>query len=302
MGRATSAVWNEWKRNGVKGRYIAKKAHHKAYVRRKYSKYQGKKIVDHGDLKEAVDGLLRLGLSPETVAGRVTYRLKHVPSISRESVARYLGSVYGRRIEAIRSRLKAKPKAKRRGKHRKLDGRTFIEKRPKHIEKRMRVGDAESDFIVSGKSGKGILLVVVDRKLRKKFIERILPVSIGNVERGFLRIKKRYPEMKTATTDNDILLAKHIRLAKLLKVKIYFCHPYHSWEKGTVENANRTIRQFIPKGSDVSKYSKRFIERLEHRLNDRPMKCLGYRTPNEAMAHHRRRQKNKKRLKRRRSN
>lgn len=302
MGRAASAVWNEWNRNKAKGRYVAKKAHHKAYVRRKESKYQGKKILDHGDLKDAVDMLLRLGLSPETVAGRVRKQMKHLPSISRESIARYLGSVYGRRIEIVRSRLKAKSKSKRRGKHHTLDGRIFIEKRPKYIEKRTRVGDAESDFIVSGKSGKGILLVVIDRTLRRKFMERILPVSIENVERGFLWIKKRYPEMKTVTTDNDVLLAKHIRLAKLLGVKIYFCHPYHSWEKGTVENANKLIRQFIPKGSDLSKYSKHFIERLEQKLNDRPMKCLDYKTPNEAMDKHRTQQKNKKRPQWRRSN
>ena len=102
-------------------------------------------------------------------------------------------------------------------------------------------------------------------------------------------------------TDNDILLAKHARLANLLGVRIYFCHPYHSWEKGTVENANRVIRRDVPKGSDISKRSKRFIERLERTLNDRPMKCLDYRSPNEALAEYRKR-KNKKRLKWRRSN
>ncbi len=300
MGRAKSAVWNEWNRNRTRGRYVAEKAQHKAYVRRKESKYQGKKIVHDKDLKHEVDALLRQGLSPETVAGRIKRRMKELPSIGKDSVYRYLGSVYGRQIENFRKRLKVRRRT-RRGKTKSLDGRISIEKRPKHIEKRMRVGDAEADFIVSGKSGKGILLVVVDRKLRMKFIERILPVSIGNMEAAFLRIKKRYPEMRTITTDNDLLFSKHERLAKLLNVRIYFCHPYSSWEKGTVENANKLIRQFIRKGSDISKYSKRFIERLELQLNDRPMKCLEYRTPNEAMAEHRRR-KNKKRLKWRRSN
>jgi IS30 family transposase len=306
MGRSKSAVWNEWKRNRVNGRYVAKKADHKAYVRRQASKFQGKKIVGHPDLKKAVDALLRQGLSPETVAGRIRKRLKHLRSVSRESVARYLGSVYGRAIENFRNRMRARRKAKRRGKSKSLDGRTSIEKRPKHIAKRTRVGDAEADFIVSGKSGKGILLVVVDRKLRMKFIERILPASILNMEQAFLRIKKRYPEMRTVTTDNDLLFAKHERLARLLKVKIYFCHPYSSWEKGTVENANKSIRQFIPKGSDISKYSKRFIERVERTLNDWPMKCLDYRTPQEAMKAHRKRrhatQKPKNARKRRRSN
>jgi len=293
MGRAKSAVWNEFCRNKVKGRYIPKKAHHKAYVRRKQSKYQGKKIVHHDALKKKVDELLWVGLSPETVAGRVKRQLKHLPSIGKDSVYRYLASIYGRRIEAHRILVKARRRSRRRGRTNMLEGRTFIEQRPKYIEKRMKVGDAESDFIVSGKSGKGILLVMVDRKLRMKSIERIHPVSVPNMEAAFLRIKTRYPEMRTVTTDNDILLAKHARLANLLGIKIYFCHPYHSWEKGTVENANKSIRQFIPKGSDISRCSKRFIERLEQELNDRPMKCLDYRSPNEALAEHRKR-KNKK--------
>lgn len=294
MGRAKSAVWNEFERNRVEGRYVAKKAHHKAYVRRRQSKFQGKKIVEHDGLKKKVDELLRTGVSPETVAGRVRRRLKHLPSVGKDSVYRYLASPYGRQIEARRMFLKTKRSRHRRNKTKSLEGRTFIEKRPKRIDDRAGVGDAEADFVVSGKSGRGILLVVVDRKLRVKFIERILPVSIANMEAAFLKIKKRYPEMRTITTDNDILFAHHERLARILQVKIYFCHPYHSWEKGTVENANKLIRQFIPKGSDLSKYSKRFIERLERKLNDRPMKCLDYRTPNEALTRYRSRVRKQK--------
>jgi IS30 family transposase len=287
MGRAQSAIWNEFVRNRVKGRYVAKKAHHKAYVRRKQSKFQGKKIVEHEGLKKKVEELLRTGISPETVAGRVRRQLKYLPSVGKDSVYRYLASPYGRQVETQRMLLKAKRSRHRRGKTKSLEGRTFIEKRPKRIDDRAGVGDAEADFIVSGKSGKGILLVVVDRRLRVKFIERILPVSIATMEAAFLRIKRRYPELQTITTDNDILFTHHERLAALLKVKIYFCHPYHSWEKGTVENANKLIRQFIPKGSDLSRYSKHFIKRLEEKLNDRPMKCLDYRTPNEALIRYR---------------
>lgn len=302
MERSKSAIWNEIHRNRVRGRYVPKKAHHKAYVRRRQSKYQGKKIVDHILLKREVDTLLRRGLSPEIVAGRIRRQMKRFPSISRESVARYLKSVYGRQIEIVRDRMKAKHRWRKRGRSKKLENRTFIEKRPKYIDERRKVGDVESDFIVSGKSGKGILLVVIDRKLRVKFFEKVMPVSIENVEWAFLRIKARYPEMKSITTDNDLLLAKHDRLARLLRVKIYFCRPYHSWEKGTVENANKLIRQFIPKSSDISRYSKRFIERLEQSLNDRPMKCLDYRTPHEMLVIYRKRMRNKKRPKWRRSN
>jgi IS30 family transposase len=108
---------------------------------------------------------------------------------------------------------------------------------------RNRVGDIEADFIVSGKSGKGILLVAVCRKLRVVFLVIIYQVTIQNIENALLRIKRELPEMKTLTIDNDILFRYHKELEKLLRVKIYFCNPYHSWEKGTVENVNKHIRK-----------------------------------------------------------
>ncbi len=145
----------------------------------------------------------------------------------------------------------------------------------------------EADFIISGRAGSGILLTAADRRLRLSFLEGVLPVSITNVHRAFLRIKKRFPEMRTITTDNDILLQRHKELERLLGVKIYFCHPYHSWEKGTIENTNGAIRKSIPKGSDISRYTKRFMQRIETKINDRYMACLGYMTPYEALMRYR---------------
>ncbi len=133
--------------------------------------------------------------------------------------------------------------------------------------------------------------MVVCRKLRVVFLELILDVSIDEVHCAFERIKKRFPEMKTLTLDNDILFRMHKTLEKLLNVKIYFCHPYHSWEKGSVENANKEIRKFIPKGSDLSQYDQEFIQAIEDHLNERFMKCLNYKTPEEKLIAYR---KNKK--------
>lgn len=123
------------------------------------------------------------------------------------------------------------------------------------------------------------------------FIERILDVNIKAVHKAFQKIKKRFPEMRTITTDNDILLQKHKELEKILKVKIYFCDPYASWQKGTVENANRHIRKYIPKGSNISKYSKYFIKKVENKLNDRIMECLDFYTSAELLEKHRKRKK-----------
>ena len=281
LKRAGSAVWNEIHRNRVNGTYNPVKAKHKAYVRRRNAKYQGMKIVRDKELRIFVDTRLLDGQSPEDISGRLKYKYeKSLPYVSKDSIYRYIKSPYGRKIEA--KLLRKKRRTKKRKRLGTLDGRTFIDQRPKHINARMKIGHAEFDFIVSGKSGTGIALVVVDRKLRISFIEPIYKVSIPNVHLAAREIKKRYPEWKTGTTDNDLLFARHKELEKELKIKIYFCHPYHSWEKGTIENTNGEIRKDVPKGSDISKYSKSFFQKLEKKLNNRFMKCLKYRTPNEA--------------------
>lgn len=274
------------------GRYDPKKAHHKAYVRRKYAKYQGMKIVEHDALRREVHARLYDDQSPEAIAGYVRRR-RELPSISKNAIYRYIASVYGRRIETYRLFKRTRRRGGR-ARTKSLSRRTFIDQRPQNINARMRVGDAEADFVVSGKSGTGILLVVVDRRTRAVFLERILSVSIPRMEHAFQRITERFPELGTLTMDNDLLFQKHEELAELLGIRIYFCHPYHAWEKGTVENANKVIRRDIPKGASIARYSKRFIENLEQKLNRRPMACLGYRTPQETLDAYRRRQ-NKKR-------
>jgi len=294
MERSPNTISLEVSRNMVKRQYIPKKAQHKAYVRRKYAHYQGKKIVDHSGLKKEIISRLKDGQRPGNIARRITKREKHLPSISKDAIYRWLKSPYGTQTANWLSLNRKKKWRPRRGRHRKLEGRNFIEKRPHIADIRGRVGDVEFDFIVSGKSGKGILLTVVDRKFRKTFIEKILPVSIRNFEHAFIRIKKRFPEMRTATTDNDLLLQHHKRLEKLLNIKIYFCHPYHSWEKGSIEHVNGVIREDIPKGSDISKYSRRFIQKIEEKINRRPMEVLDSFTPDELLAKHHRRKQNMK--------
>jgi IS30 family transposase len=292
--RSPNTISEEIRRNKVNGRYISEKAHHKAYVRRKYAHYQGKKIVDHPDLKKEIILRLKDGQKPGNIARRVTKREKQLPSISKDAIYRWLGSAYGAQTATWLWLHKKKKWRRKRECHEKLEGRKFIEKRPKIADRRGRVGDIEFDFIVSGKSGKGILLTAVDRKIRKAFIEKILPVSIKNFERAFLRIKNRFPEMRTATTDNDLLLRHHKRLERLLGIKIYFCHPYHSWEKGSIEHVNGVIREDIPKGSDLSRYSRCSIQKLEEKINRRPMEVLDSFTPDEMLAKHRKRKRNMK--------
>ena len=157
----------------------------------------------------------------------------------------------------------------------------MITKRPKRINERKGVGHVEGDFIASGKSGKGLLLVLVDRRIRKALLEKILPVSVRNVERALLRMRKRFPDMNTLTFDNDILFLEHQRLEKKLNVKIYFCHTRSPWEKPSVENLNRWLRRYVPKSSDISRFTRHFFTQLEAKANRRFMEVLGFYTPDE---------------------
>lgn len=291
MGRSGSAVWNEYNRNKVNKKYDSTKAHHKAYVRRKYSKFQGKKIVDNSELREFVERNLYDDQSPENIAKRIKRHEKYLPDISKDSIYRYIKSVHGRQIEYHRSKQKKRRGSRRRRSKEKLMDRKFIDERPEIARKRRRIGDAEADFLVSGKTGRGIILNVSDRKSRAPFMEQILNPSFNSVSLAFLRIKKRFPEIKTITTDNDLLLRHHKELEKMLNVKIYFCHPYHSWEKGTVENINGQIRKDITKSSDISKYSKQFIRKIEEKLQRKIYACLNYFTPMEIIAKSRKQKK-----------
>lgn len=285
LKRSVSTISDELARNRVRNKYDPRKAQHKSYVRRKYSKFQGMKIVSSRKLRKFVEELLYDDQSPKAIAGRLKHENKRLKYVSKNGIYSFIHSVHGRRIEWHRK--KRRQRRRRRSRHTKLADRTFIDKRPEYIDKRQRLGNAESDFIVSGKNGKGILLVVVDRKTRASFLEKISVVTIANVHKAFLEIKKHFSELKTITTDNDILLQKHKELEKLLGVKIYFCHPYHSWEKGTVENTNKCIRKYLPKSSNISSYSRSFFYNLEQRLNRRIMECLKYLTPAEALRYER---------------
>lgn len=148
------------------------------------------KIVAYPALRTFVEQKLMEGRSPESIAGRISNHEKHLVRISADSIERFLKSVYGRRIEAHRKYLIRRRRWRRkRLKVTQLTDRTFIDLRPAIINRRGRVGDVEADFILSGKEGVGIVLTAADRKLRPSFLEKVLPVSIENVHRAFVRIK-----------------------------------------------------------------------------------------------------------------
>lgn len=230
------------------------------------------------ELRKFIEAKLCDNQSPEAISGRLRYQEKDLDYVSKNTIYDFLDSDYGKLIKKKRKKIKYK---KKRIKVSKLKDRKFIDKRPKIAENRERIGDIEGDFIVSGKGGKGCLLVLVDRRTRYVLIEQILDVTVDNVHEKLLKIKKEFEEMKTLTLDNDILFRMHKTLETILNIPIYFCHPYHSWEKGSVENTNKFIRKYVPKGSDISKYDEEYIRAIQDKCNERFMKCLNYLTPKE---------------------
>lgn len=282
LKRSVSSISEEINNNSVNGRYDPNKANHKAYVKRKYSKYQGMKVVSDIDLWNYLEEKLKDDWSPEAISGRIENVDIQIKSISAKGIYKFVYSVYGRNLEKFLAYKGKKRKPKAPQKVQQLADRVFIDQRPQIIDKRRRFGDWEGDFIVSGKNGKGVLLTLYERKARYTLIKKMTNRKIDEVHKIICELTGGVI-MNSLTLDNDIVFRKHKELSEILGVPIYFCHPYHSWEKGGVENTNKLIRRYIPKGSDISQYSDDYVQMVEDKLNNRPKKCLNFKTPNEVM-------------------
>lgn len=291
IGVTQGAISYELTRKTRKDRlYDAAYAEHATYVRKHHKRTRGNTIAEHPSLKKTTEAYLMDDQSPEMTAGRIKTHHEELPTVSGRTIRKYVRSPYGRRIEAHRNKIHRKRRGKRKI-AKEITDKRMIDKRPRYIKDRKRIGDSEGDFIVSGKTGEGMLFVCADRKSRAPFLEKIHPVSIRCVENAVGRIKKRFPELKTLTFDNDILFIHHKAMEKKFSIKIYFCHKHSPWEKGFVENRNKIIRMYIPKGSDISQYTRKYIQNLEERLQRRIMKCLDYKLPREVLEEHRKRKK-----------
>jgi transposase, IS30 family len=166
LGRSVSTISDELKRNKVWGTYDASKAQHKSYVRRQQSKYQGMHVVQSKETQQFVDESLFDDLSPEAIAGRLRTKGEKLVGVSKDSIYRYVKSVYGRKIEAYRKR-KRRRRRRRTVIHASLQDRVFIDQRPEYINTRQRIGDAEGDlgeaaaaycwWWLTGKSGRPFL-------------------------------------------------------------------------------------------------------------------------------------------------
>jgi IS30 family transposase len=253
----------------VSGEYLAKKASIKAYQKRYYAKSSSNKVAGNKALRKYVDDSLDKGWSPGEIAGSSNY------PVSKRTIYRYVT------LYALQHKLyfKGKPIRRKAMYRRGLIGeRKWIEERVLRDE----IGHWELDFIVSPtKSGsKAVLLVAVDTVSKRTFIEQLPNRTKQELQRALQQMFDGVT-VKTILTDNDIAFTHWEYFEQLLGAPFYFTHPYHSWEKGLVENTNKWIRHFIPKTTDLATVTNETIVQVLAYLNERPRQVLGYRTANE---------------------
>jgi IS30 family transposase len=164
-----------------------------------------------------------------------------------------------------------------------IQNRTDIDLRPKEANERSKFGHFEADTIVSKQGSKSALLVITDRKTRLTRIRKLARKTSLQTSSQIILALNEYniSHVHSITYDNGSEFSGHESVNKLLQTKSYFCKPYHAWEKGTVENINGLIRWFFPKRTDFDRISEKEIEYVENWINSRPMRVLGYKTPNE---------------------
>jgi IS30 family transposase len=289
LGCSQPSVSREIKRNSVRKRYDPRQAKVKARIRRRYSKYQGMKVRERPDLQKFIIRRMQAGWTPDEIAGRLKTKKTDLPYISAKGIYKWLYSVHGQKYCSLLCSQQLKPRKRRPMAERSMiPNRVGIEKRPEEASNRTEYGHAETDTAVSGKrhDSKHSLAVLHERKaryVRLRKIPNMKPVSMT------CALKKMANDLnlRTITYDNGIENRDHETVAKVLKIKTYFCNPYHSWEKGGVENTIGRIRRYIPKGSNLMDFSDADIAKIEHWLNHTPRKCLNWSTPHEIMIENR---------------
>jgi transposase, IS30 family len=282
LGRSPSSISREIKNN--KGG--PKKCHYSADFAQQQSKFT-RYITGRRNKKKSpeilgyVEKSLKKDWTPEQISNRI--KIDHPDwSISIETIYQHVADQGLEDYLAMKRPIRRKRRIDRKRREM-IPNRTGIEFRGPEADNRDEAGHKEIDAIVS-KHNSVSLNVIVDRKLRMTQITKLANMKPKTTEEVVISRLREYPSShcKTLTYDNGIENKNHEAINEALKVKSFFCNPYSSWEKGTVENTNGLIRRYFPKKTDFSKVTDDNIKFVEDRLNNRPRKCLAYLTPNEA--------------------
>jgi len=281
LGRHRSTVCREVRRNSTRadGHYRAFTAQERTNGRRSRPRRNGRFTAADFAL---IDELLRRQWSPEQAAGYLarTGRL----AISHETIYRHVwrdkreGGVLHTHLRGARKR-----RRKRYGRYDsrgRLAGKRMISERPAEVEARGRVGHWEADT-VAGAASKDCVVTLVERKTGLVLIGKLPDRTAESLSRRLTRLIRGAGRVETVTADNGTEFHGYGRVERLTGAAFYFARPYHSWERGSNENADGLLRQYLPKGESMAGLTQHRCNAIARRLNTRPRKRLGYRTPLE---------------------
>jgi transposase, IS30 family len=280
LGRHRSTVGRELGRNSTRadGRYRASTAQERSNGRRSRSRRDRRFSAEDFAL---IDGLLCRQWSPEQVSGHP--RREGRLSISHETIYRHVwrdkeqGGVLYTHLRGARKRRRKRYGAyDSRGR---LAGKRMISERPAEVEERVAVGHWGVET-VAGSGSKDCIVSLVERKTGLLLIGKLADRTTESLNRRVIRLIKRHAgAFRSVTADNGTESHGYERIEEKTKTTFYFARPYHSWERGGNENANGLIRQYLPKGASMAGLSQHQCNAIARKLNTRPRKRLGFRTP-----------------------
>ena len=282
LGVDKSTISRELRRNRGQRGYRPQQAHEKAVERRRQT--VGTTILP--ETWQLIAEKLQLDWSPEQISGWL--KKKQLPSVSPEWIYQYIyadkrtGGTLHQHLRCQKKRRKRYGKYDRRGQ---IPARKSIEERPAGVDLRERLGDWESDTLI-GKGHQGALVTLTERKSRFTLVRKVVQKSAELVAQAIIDLLSWVQHLETITADNGKEFAAHQRIAKALWIDFYFAHPYAAWERGTNENTNGLIRQYLPKERDLTTVTAQEEIMIMDRLNLRPRKCLDFSSPYEVFFGH----------------
>lgn len=282
MGVSHTTIGRELGRNAGRRGYRCKQAEEKSQMRRHATTGKHRKMTP--TLIRNIEEKLSQQWSPEQVAGWMA--LQDGMTISAESIYQHIWRDKrngGMLWKNLRRRTRRYQKRGNDGKtsRGRIPGRVDIDLRPAIVEHRCRIGDWEADTII-GANGRGAIVSLVERKSRKTRLAEVERKTSKMVKTALVNAPRPHKDnVLTITYDNGKEFTLHQKIGKSLQAEAFFAKPYHSWERGTNENTNGLVRQYFPKKTDFAIITQADVRRVERILNNRPRKCLNYKTPNQ---------------------
>lgn len=285
LGRHFSTLYRELARNRcyiIDNAYRPSKAQRRTGARRRRSRRNQHYSKTY---MQFVRKLLKQGFSPEQVVGYIRRFKLETRVISHETIYRYIwkdkaegGDLWKCLRQSSKHRRKRYNAYDSRGR---LAEKRHISERPKSVEMRKYKGHWEIDT-VHGKGSNHCIVTLLERKSGYVMIGKLPDKSTKSLNKKTINLISRDPQsFKTITADNGTEFHQYKKIEARHAVKFYFANPYHSWERGSNENVNGLIRQYIPKGSNMASLTQQQCDRIAAKLNDRPRKRFGFKTPEE---------------------